>query len=155
MWGRLLLHFIRKLIRRLFNLILCRCPLSLLSSSTWGGEEMRRGRGRRTWFSSVYFTSLYLRWLQFRAVQFSSPACRIRMSVICFYFLCLYNRPPDCLSVTPVWSPPPPSCRFSPAAGGGAVWVVEERLAPAAVKENIINVSLRRKAKWGKLLSRQ
>lgn len=69
----LLLHFIRKLIRRLLHRIVCLCPLSLLSSSSAQREKIqscqefrRLGRGEGSaWFSSVYFTSLYLTSLQF------------------------------------------------------------------------------------------
>lgn len=69
----LLLHFIRKLIRRLLHRIVCLCPLSLLSSSSAQREKIRScqefrrlGRGEGSaWFSSVYFTSLYLTSLQF------------------------------------------------------------------------------------------
>lgn len=58
----LLLHFIRKLIRRLLHRIVCLCPLSLLSSSSAQREKIRScqfrrlGRGEGSG-GSVQFTS--------------------------------------------------------------------------------------------------
>lgn len=125
--GRILLHFIRKLIWRLFNWILCpSSPLSALFFDLMMSEDAERPGVSDV----VQFGLLHITLFKLTSVQFSS-ACRIHMSVICFYFLCLYNRLPACLSVTPVWSPPPPSCRSSPAVGGGVVWVEEEQLVPA------------------------
>lgn len=144
MWGWLLLHFIRMLIQRLFNWILCLYPLSLCSPHQLQDERLWReagdvGRGSVR-FTSHHFSSV----LQFRAVQFPQAVgytCQL------FLFLCLYKR----LEITPVWSPPPPFCRFSPAVGEGAVWVEGEQLAPAR-KQNKNKCKKIRQKKLGKLI---
>lgn len=73
-WGRLLLHFIRTLIRRLITRILCPYTLRLNPSLQLDRENRDAARGCRARFGLVYFTSLYSSWLQFRTVHFPLAA---------------------------------------------------------------------------------
>lgn len=80
MWGRLLLHFIRTLIRRLITRILCPYTLRLNRSLQLDRENRDAARGCWARFGLVYFTSLYSSWLQFRTVHFPLAAgyrCRL------------------------------------------------------------------------------
>lgn len=99
MWGQLLLHFIRKLIWRLSKWIL---SLSFLWSPPQLEDERRCGEAGGMGQGSAQITSRLFFLADFSSERFSFPACRLRMSVICFYFLYLSHHLPAWLSVTPV-----------------------------------------------------
>lgn len=144
MWRWLLLHFIRKLIQRLFYHILCLYPLSPCSPPLLE-DERRCGAARR--FDKVQFSLLhiiYLGPLQFRAVQFPQPvgyACLSLILIFCvsisaFKLVC-HTSVISTSSVLSLFS----CCRRGCCLGGGGA----ARTCSNERKHIGLNLSLRRK----------